>query len=86
MVRSEAPINVSDQRSLPGFGPDSGDEFRFTWWNTQVSDTVWIENRGRWRPGVVKRLGREFVQVAIVGGGKRQPRVRKLYCELRRRR
>ena len=84
--RAEGIKNVSDQRPLPGFGPDSGDEFRFTWWNTQVGDSVWIENRGRWRPGVVTGLGREFVTVAVAGVGKRQHRYRKLYRELRRRR
>jgi hypothetical protein len=67
-------------------GPDSRDQFRFTWWNTQVGDAVWIEHRGRWLAGVVIGRGHEFVQVAAAGTGKRQPRVRKLYCELRRRR
>ena len=79
-------VTITTQRALPGFGPETDDQFRFTWWNTQVGDAVWIEYRGRWQPSVVKGLGREFVQVAIVDGGKRQRRVRKLYCELRRRR
>jgi hypothetical protein len=74
------------QAALPGFGPDERDRFRFTWWNTQVGDAVWIEYRGRWRPGAVNRLGREFVQIAIAGAGQRPLQVSKLYCELRRRR
>jgi hypothetical protein len=74
------------QLPLSGFGPGDRDRFRFTWWNTQVGDAVWIPHRGRWQPGVVTRLGREFVQVAVASDRKRQHRVRKLYCELRRRR
>jgi len=85
MLKAEGARNKNDQRPLPGFGPDSGDEFRFTWWNTQVGDPVWIENRGRWRAGVVTGLGREFVTLAVASAGKRQHRYRKLYCELRRR-
>jgi hypothetical protein len=76
-----------EPQQLPlGFaGPDPHDPFRFTWWNTQVGDAVWIEHRDRWLAGVVMERGREFVQVAIAGAGKRQPRVRKLYREVRRR-
>jgi hypothetical protein len=84
MVMAEGAKNTSDQRPLPGFGPDYGDEFRFTWWNTQVGDPVWIEDRGRWRPGVVKGLGREFVQVEIESRDGRRLRVSRRYTELRR--
>ena len=83
---SRTLATMTTQRALPGFGPETGDQFRFTWWNTQVGDAVWIETRGRWRPGVVTGLGREFITVAVAGAGKRQRRFRKLYHELRRRR
>ena len=84
-MRSESSED-REQRALPGFGPEPSDGFRFTWWNIQVGDAVWIEYRGRWHAGVVVERGRELVQVAIAGAGKRQRRYKKLYRELRRRR
>jgi len=76
----------SEQCTLAGFGPEANDRFRFTWWNTQVGDAVWIEHRGRWQAGVVAELGHKFVQVAVAGAGERKRRYSKLYRELRRRR
>jgi hypothetical protein len=73
-------------QSLPGFGPEASDPFRFTWWMTRDGDQVWIEHRGRWREGVIVGRGRERVMVAIAGTGGRRRRVRKPYSELRRRR
>ncbi|MFI5351355.1 MAG: hypothetical protein ACHQZS_00185 [Candidatus Binatales bacterium] len=77
--------SATAEQSLSGLGPDAGDGFRFTWWNTADGAEVWIEHRGRWRAGVVIGRARKYVEVAIVGGGGRCRRIRKLYTELRRR-
>lgn len=74
------------QLALKGLGPEVGDTFRFTWWNTQTGDAVWIEHRGSWRTGVVISRGRKYVEVGIAGAGRRQHRVSRPYSELRRRR
>ncbi len=71
-------------QALPGFGPDAGDCFAFTWWTTAEGARVWIEHRGRWRQGVIVWRGRKYVVVAIEARGGRHTRVRKLYSELRR--
>ncbi len=71
-------------QALPGFGPEAGDSFRFTWWNTLAGAPVWIEHRGRWRTGVIVGRGREYVRVEIDTWGGSRTRVRKLYSELRR--
>ena len=77
---------MSAQLPLQGFGPDLEDPFRFTWHNTRIGAEVWIQNRGRWWPGVVMNRGRKHVEIEIKGAGKRQQRVSKSYRELRRRR
>ena len=73
------------QATLPGLGPNAADGFRFTWWNTQAGDAVWVEHRGVWRAGVVMRGGRKYVEVAIADAGGKQHRVSRSYSELRRR-
>ena len=40
-------------QTLPGFGPDVRDTFRFSWWNTPEGARVWIEHCGAWREGVI---------------------------------
>jgi hypothetical protein len=84
MVKAERAKNASEPQPLPGFGPDFSDKFRFTWWNTQAGDAVWIEHRGQWRAGVVISRGRKYVEVTIANAGGRQHRVSKPYSELRR--
>jgi len=76
---------TNKQLPLAGFGPDAGDGFRFTWWNTAEGARAWIEHRGNWRAGVVIGRGRKYVEVAIETRGGRRQRVRKPYPELRRR-
>jgi hypothetical protein len=78
--------NADQQVALPGFGPDAGDSFRFTWWNTREGAAVWIEHRGRWHVGVVIGLGRKRVAVAIEAEGFTRLVVVKPYHQLRRRR
>ena len=56
---------MTAQLPLEGFGPDAGDPFRFTWWNTRERDRVWVEHRGRWRAGVIVGRGRKYVEVEI---------------------
>lgn len=73
-------------QALPGFGPEVGDPFRFTWWNTRAGAPVWVEYRGRWRAGVIVGRGRKYVTVETAGWRGRSRCVRKLYSELRRRR
>lgn len=82
--RPAGPVAAREQLSLPDFGPDADDPFRFTWWNTADGARVWIEHRGRWCAGVVITRRRKYVEVAIVDGGGRRRRVRKPYSELRR--
>jgi hypothetical protein len=73
------------QLPLVGFGPEAGDAFRFTWWNTAEGVAVWIEHRGRWRAGRVLSRGRKYVEVEIEDAGMRRHPVRKSYSELMRR-
>ena len=77
---------MNAQLALHGFAPDPSDSFRFTWWNTQAGDAVWIEYCGCWRAGVVMSRGRKYVELAIAGAGGRQHLVSRSYSELRRRR
>ncbi len=72
--------------ALAGLGPDAGDGFRFTWWNTREGAAVWIEHRGRWRAGVVIGLGRKRASIAIDAVGFKRLVVATPYSELRRRR
>ena len=74
------------QPGLLGFGPEIGDGFRFTWWNTAIGAAVWVADRGGWRAGVIAGRGRKYVRVAIVGRRGARRYVRKPYSELRRRR
>jgi hypothetical protein len=74
------------QLTLPTLGPEVGDGFRFTWWNTREGAAVWIEHRGRWRAGVVVGLGRRRAAVAIEVAGFRRLIIEKSYNQLRRRR
>ena len=74
------------QPTLPGFGPADDDGFRFTWWNTREGAAVWIEHRGRWRAGVVVRLGRKRAAVALDSADFKRLSVARSYSELRRRR
>jgi hypothetical protein len=76
----------SPQTNLPWAGPDAGDPFRFTWWNTRAGAAVWIEHRGRWRSGIVVRLGRKRAAVAVDTAGFKRLIVAKLYSQLRKRR
>jgi hypothetical protein len=80
------PGSEPRQRPLRFAGPDAGDPFRFTWWNTPEGAAVWIEHRGRWRAGVVVGLGRCRALVAIEATGFKRLMVPKPYSELRRRR
>jgi hypothetical protein len=73
------------QASLPGHGPDAGDSFRFTWWNTATGAEVWIEARGGWCRGIVSGRRRRYVEVEIPTARGRRRRVKRLYSELRRR-
>jgi hypothetical protein len=73
------------QLDLTGFGPATGDRFRFSWWNTFEGAAVWVEYRGRWRKGVVRDRGRQFVWVEVEAAAGRTYRTRKSYGELRRR-
>ena len=75
---------ASAQPALPGFGPDAGDGFVFTWWTTPEGARVWIEHRGRWRAGVIVWRGRKYVVVSVETLGGRHKRISKLYSELRR--
>src|SRR5258708_39931756 len=77
--------NADQQVALPGFGPEAGDSFRFTWWNTREGAAVWIEHRGRRRAGVVIGLGRKRVAIAIEAEGVTRLLVDKPYDQLRRR-
>jgi len=77
-------MSATEQAALPGLGPDAGDPFRFTWWNTSDGAQVWIEHRGSWRAGVVIGRGRKYVEVAIETRVGRRRLVKKLYSELRR--
>ena len=77
---------VCEQASLPGFGPDAGDPFRFTWHTTRIGAEVWIEHRGKWRAGIVVGRGRKYVAVEIEAAGFKRLVVAKPYSELRRRR
>ena len=72
------------QLTLPAFGPDGGDRFRFTWWNAREGTECWVEYRGWWRASVIAGRGRKYVTVEIAGAGGRRSHVRKLYSELRR--
>lgn len=74
------------QLALKGLGPDPSDPFRFTWWNTREGAAVWIEQRGRWRAGVVVGLGRKRAAISIEVAGFKRLAVAKSYGELRRRR
>jgi hypothetical protein len=76
----------SPQTNLLWAGPNTGDPFRFTWWNTRESVALWIEHRGRWRAGVVVALGRKRAAVAIETAGFTRLIVVKSYGQLRRRR
>ena len=76
---------ASAQPSLPAFGPDASDPFRFTWYTTPAGAEVWIERRGRWVKGRIVGRGRKYVEVGIAGAGGRRCCVRTLYSELRRR-
>jgi hypothetical protein len=80
------PARGPEQAALPGFGPDAGDPFRFTWHNTRIGAAVWIEHRGRWRAGVAVGLGRKRAAVAIEAAGFKRLIVAKSYNRLRRRR
>jgi len=79
-------LSIASQLALAGLGPDAGDRFRFTWWNTVEGARVWIGHRGSWRPGVVVALGRKRATVAIEAEGWKHLIVAKPYSELRRRR
>jgi hypothetical protein len=83
-----APTSVLPglEPALPGLGPEIGDGFRFTWWNTAIGAAVWVEDRRRWRAGVIAGRGRKYVRVAIAGRRGARRYVRKPYSELRRRR
>ena len=76
---------MSFQLVLKGLGPDAGDPFRFTWWNTREGAAVWIEHRGQWRTGVVVGLGRKRAAIAIEAAGFKRLVVAKAYDELMRR-
>jgi hypothetical protein len=82
-TRGEACMNA--QLALRGLGPDVGDPFRFTWWNTAKGAPIWIEHRGSWRAGVVIGCGRKRVAVAIKTAKCNRLIVAKPYSELRRR-
>jgi hypothetical protein len=77
---------MSAQLALEGFGPAPGDPFRFTWHNTRIGAQVWIQQRGRWRAGVVISRGSKYLEVEIQGANGRRYTLRKSYSELRRRR
>jgi hypothetical protein len=66
-------------------GPDTADLLRFIWWNTPAGAAVWVEYRGRWRKGVVRDRGHQFVWVEVEAAAGRTYRTRKAYGELRRR-
>ena len=79
-------MGTTEQAALPGFGPETDDPFRFTWWNAREGAAVWIEHRGRWRSGVVVVLGRKRAAVVIEWAGLKHLTVAESYGELRRRR
>jgi hypothetical protein len=81
----EQARGADEQVSLPGFGPDAVDAFRFTWWNTAKGAPIWIEHRGSWRAGVVIGCGRKRVAVGIKTAKCNRLVVVKPYSELRRR-
>ena len=83
---SRTTAAITTQPALPGFGPADDDGFRFTWWNTREGAAVWIEHHGRWRAGVLVRLGRKRAAVAIEIASFKRLIVVKSYTELRRRR
>lgn len=76
---------VNRQIPLPGFAAVVADSFRFTWWNTREGAAVWIENRGRWRTGVVFGLTRKRAAIAIEAAGSKRLVVATPYSGLRRR-
>jgi hypothetical protein len=76
---------VNGQLSLPSYGPDAADPFRFTWWSTREGAACWIEHHGRWRAGVIVQRGRKYVRVVLTERGGRTVHVRRRYGELRRR-
>jgi hypothetical protein len=79
-------MRVDNQHALPGFGPEAGDSFRFTWWNTREGAAVWIEQQRRWHAGVMVGLGRKRAAVAIEAAGFKRLLVVTPYSQLRRRR
>ena len=76
---------MSGQLALPVIGPDAGDEFRFTWWNTREGAACWVGYRGSWRAVIVVHRGRESVTVMLTGLRGRAGYLRRGYGELRRR-
>lgn len=71
-------------QTLPRFGPDAGDPFRFTWWNTPAGGEVWIEKGGRWTRASIIGRGRMYTAVQFRDRRGRRRIVKKLYSELRR--
>jgi hypothetical protein len=87
LMRDSTPTVARDcyQLSLPRLGPEVGDGFRFTWWNTREGAAVWIEHQGRWHTGVVVGLGRKRAAVAIEAMRFKRLLVVIPYSQLRRR-
>lgn len=75
---------MNAQYSLPSFGPDPRDSFRFTKWNTPEGVWVWVNVRGDWRRGVIVARGRKNVSIRLESRNGKAWRVRKPYSELRR--